>query len=163
MDLLGYRHDRQVGMIRRYYEPAGGTPPARPVDTARKGRPTLTTDRLPMTPNARSHPRFPAILAAALLGLLALTGCVYVAPIAQGNLLKQDDVDQVEVGMTKNQVRFLLGTPMVDDPFHQDRWDYVYYLKIGRRDAAFKRWISIHFAEERVAEIVADQVLSSDL
>ena len=95
---------------------------------------------------------------------LALTaGCVYVAPISQGNVLDQEDIDQVEVSMTKSQVRFLLGTPMVDDPFHANRWDYVYYLKIGRQDASFKRWVSIFFENEQVSRIVTDQTLSPDL
>ena len=65
-------------------------------------------------------------------------GCVYRANIAQGNLIKQEDLDQAEVGMTRNQIRFLLGTPMIDDPFHKNRWDYVYYLKLGRNDASAK-------------------------
>src|SRR5512141_2216445 len=56
--------------------------------------------------------------------LLALSaGCVYRPNIQQGNLLKLDDVNQVTVGMTRSQVRYLLGTPMVADPFQPDRWD----------------------------------------
>ena len=98
-----------------------------------------------------------------LAGLVGLAGCVYQAPISQGNLLKQDDVEQVEVGMTRSQVRFLLGTPMIDDPFHEDRWDYVYYLKVGRRDATFKRWLSIIFEGDRVAEIIDGQELNPRL
>ena len=83
--------------------------------------------------------------------------------MSQGNLLNQEDVDQVEVGMTRPQVRFLLGTPMIDDPFHKNRWDYIYYLKIGRDDATFKRWVSITFAEDRVVEIQEDQELGPNL
>ena len=98
-----------------------------------------------------------------VLALSALSGCVFQPAMSQGNLLKQEDVDQVEVGMTRPQVRFLLGTPMIDDPFHKDRWDYVYYLKIGRKDATFKRWISITFAEDRVTQIQEDQELGPDL
>lgn len=98
-----------------------------------------------------------------LLALSALSGCVYQPPMSQGNLLKQEDLDQVEVGMTHSQVRFLLGTPMIDDPFHKDRWDYVYFLKIGRRDASFKRWVSIQFTDGRVSEITEDQELGPDL
>jgi outer membrane protein assembly factor BamE len=90
-------------------------------------------------------------------------GCVYVAPISQGNVLDQEDIDQLETGMTRSQVRFLLGTPMIDDPFHADRWDYVYYLKVGRRDASFKRWISVVFENDRVSRIVSDQTLSPGL
>ena len=98
-----------------------------------------------------------------LLALSTAAGCVYQANLSQGNLLKQEDLDQVEVGMTRNQVRFLLGTPMIDDPFHHDRWDYVYFLRIGRNDATFKRWVSIHFAENQVSEIVDGQELNPNL
>ncbi|MDH3988245.1 MAG: outer membrane protein assembly factor BamE [Gammaproteobacteria bacterium] len=91
------------------------------------------------------------------------SGCVYQAALSQGNLLDQEDIDQVEVGMTRGQVRFLLGTPMIDDPFHQNRWDYVYFLRIGRDKATFKRWISVYFEGENVTEIVRDQELREDL
>ncbi len=95
--------------------------------------------------------------------LALASGCVYRASISQGNLIKQEDLDQVEVGMTKSQVRFLLGTPMIDDPFNRNRWDYVYYLKIRRDDAGQKRWVSVYFADEHVSEIRKDQELSPDL
>jgi len=98
-----------------------------------------------------------------IASLLLASGCVYRASISQGNLIDQDDLDQVEVGMTRNQVRFLLGTPMVDDPFHASRWDYVYFLKIGRNDATFKRWVSIIFKDDLVNEIRKDQELDPDL
>ena len=98
-----------------------------------------------------------------LLILSLAGGCVYQANLSQGNLLKQEDLDQVEVGMTRRQVRFLLGTPMIDDPFHEGRWDYVYYLKLGRDDATFKRWISIYFDGEKVSEIVDGQQLNPNL
>jgi len=91
------------------------------------------------------------------------SGCVYRANISQGNLIKQEDLDQAEVGMTRNQIRFLLGTPMIDDPFHQERWDYVYYLKMGRQDASFKRWVSILFVDDKVTEIRKEQELAPDI
>jgi len=98
-----------------------------------------------------------------LTALLLVSGCVYQASLSQGNLLEQEDVDQVTVGMTRGQIRFLLGTPMIDDPFHENRWDYVYYLRIGRNKAIFKRWISIYFVDENVSEIISDQELRPDL
>ena len=103
------------------------------------------------------------IIAIILVSLTASTGCVYRQSIAQGNLIEQEDLDQVEIGMTRNQIRFLLGTPMIDDPFHKDRWDYVYYLKVGREDATFKRWISIFFENDLVSEIHKDQELAPTL
>lgn len=99
-----------------------------------------------------------------LMITLALTSaCVYRASISQGNLVKQEDLDQVEIGMTRNQVRFLLGTPMIDDPFHDDRWDYIYYLKVGRNDAGFKRWVSVLFENDAVSEILKEQELDPNL
>ncbi len=103
------------------------------------------------------------IIAIILASFAASSGCVYRLNIAQGNLIEQEDLDQVEVGMTRNQVRFLLGTPMIDDPFHKDRWDYVYFLKIGRKDATFKRWVSIVFDDNVVSEIRRDQELAPGL
>ena len=52
---------------------------------------------------------------------------------------------------------------MVADPFHHERWDYVYYLKIGRRDAVAKRWVSIFFDDDVVGEIRRDQELAPGL
>lgn len=103
------------------------------------------------------------ILIVSLLMLALASGCVYRQTISQGNLIKQEDLDQVEVGMTRNQIRFLLGTPMVDDPFHANRWDYVYYLKVGRKDAVAQRWVSIFFADDKVSEIRDGQELSPDI
>jgi outer membrane protein assembly factor BamE len=103
------------------------------------------------------------LLFLSFLMLALASGCVYRAAVSQGNLIKQEDLDQTEIGMTKSQVRFLLGTPMIDDPFTRNRWDYVYYLKVGRKDAGQKRWVSIYFIDEEVTEIRSDQDLSSDL
>jgi len=98
-----------------------------------------------------------------LLATVLTSGCVYQAALSQGNLLDQEDVDQVEVGMTRSQVRFLLGTPMIADPFHENRWDYVYFLRIGREKATAKRWISVFFEGDSVSEVVRDRELRADL
>ena len=102
-------------------------------------------------------------LAVALTVLAGSSGCVYRPNISQGNIVEEEDLDQVKVGMTRNQVRFLLGTPMVADPFHQDRWDYVYYVKIGRNDASAKRWVTILFDGETVEDIQRNRELAENL
>ncbi|MFQ5609716.1 MAG: outer membrane protein assembly factor BamE [Woeseiaceae bacterium] len=102
-------------------------------------------------------------LVLAILVLVIASGCVYRANISQGNLVKQEDLDQLEVGMTRSQVRFLLGTPMIDDPFHADRWDYVYYVTVGRQDAGFKRWVSVVFEDDKVIELHKDLELNPNL
>jgi len=72
---------------------------------------------------------------------LGAAGCVYRPNIQQGNLLKTEDIDQVTVGMTRSQVRYLLGTPMLANPFDPQRWDYIYTLQRGRE----KQWDRAHF------------------
>lgn len=96
-----------------------------------------------------------------LISLVALviTGCVYRINIQQGNLLDDDDVAQVEVGMTRSQVQFLLGTPMVADTFHRDRWDYAYYSRRGRSDDVVQRWVIVYFDNDRVTRIERDLTL----
>jgi len=104
------------------------------------------------------------LILALIFSTLAFTsGCVYRSNISQGNLIEQEDLDQVEVGMTRIQIRFLLGTPLIDDPFHAARWDYIYYINIGRRDAIFKRWVTIVFEDDLVTEVTRDQELNPNL
>lgn len=68
---------------------------------------------------------------------LSITGCsidqlrVYKINVQQGNALEQKDVQRIKTGMNKRQVEFLLGSPMLIDPFREDRWDYVFYFKPG--------------------------------
>jgi outer membrane protein assembly factor BamE len=94
-----------------------------------------------------------------VLTALALTACVYRIDIQQGNLLDDEDIVQIEVGMTRSQVQFLLGTPMVADSFHRDRWDYAYYFRRGRSPDLIQRWVVVHFENDRVTRIDRDLAL----
>lgn len=87
---------------------------------------------------------------------LVLTACVYRIDIQQGNLLDEDVIDQVELGMTRSQVQFLLGTPMISDSFHQDRWDYTYYFRRGRSRQIDQRWFIVFFQDDEVVRIDRD-------
>ena len=100
-----------------------------------------------------------------IIALISLTmgACVFQPCVQQGNYIEQEKVEQIEIGMTKNQIRFLLGTPMIDDPFNENRWDYVYFLKIGRNQAISKTWVSIIFDENTVSQIIKDRDLSPNL
>ncbi len=99
--------------------------------------------------------RVPSIV----LAVLALSACVYRIDIQQGNLLDDEDIVQIEVGMTRSQVQFLLGTPMVADSFHRDRWDYAYYFRRGRSPDLIQRWVVVHFENDRVTRIDRDLAL----
>jgi outer membrane protein assembly factor BamE len=88
------------------------------------------------------------------LGLVAtttlLSGCVYRMNIQQGNYLEGRSVDQLTVGMTRSQVRYLLGTPMVPESFDKERWDYLYYFKRGRLRRPEERHLIVWFKEDKV-------------
>ena len=105
----------------------------------------------------------PRLLAFAALGLLfGLTGCVYRMDIQQGNYLEGKTVSQLQVGMTRSQVRYLLGTPMVPDIFNKDRWDYLYYFKTGHLERPERRHLIVLFKEDKVASFQKDNVPNSD-
>ncbi|MDY0249934.1 MAG: outer membrane protein assembly factor BamE [Pseudomonas sp.] len=67
--------------------------------------------------------------------LTVLVGCsfpgVHKIDIQQGNVITQDMIDQLRPGMTTRQVRFIMGTPLITDTFHSDRWDYLYSIQIA--------------------------------
>ena len=91
-----------------------------------------------------------------LAALVMISGCVYRVDVQQGNLLEATDIEAVKPGMTRSQVRFLLGTPVVTDPFRKDRWDYIYYFKKGRQRAIDRRWLVVYFDGDRVREVRRD-------
>jgi len=84
---------------------------------------------------------------------LSASGCVYRINIQQGNFLDQGAVDTVKEGMTRSQVRYLLGTPMVADSFDKERWDYIYYLKKGRSRHVDSRRVTVYFEGDKVAKL----------
>ena len=97
-----------------------------------------------------------------IAGLLISAGCSsvrnftlrpYRINIQQGNYLEEREVDEILPGMTRSQVRFLLGTPMVTDLFDPNRWDYVYYLKIGRSGDIYRRHFVITFEGDLAVNI----------
>lgn len=104
-----------------------------------------------------------------LLVLLAFTACSYVPripgvtpykmEIQQGNFVSQEMVAQLKPGMTKEQVRFILGTPMVSDIFHPERWDYVYWREStdGKRE---QRKLTVLFDKGQLARLDGDVVPS---
>ena len=91
-------------------------------------------------------------VAAIALGLAA-GGCVYRVNIPQGNYLEAKMLEQVQIGMTRSQVRYVLGTPMISDPFHPDQWDYLYYFKDGKSRVVDTRLVVVYFVDEKVTRI----------
>lgn len=101
---------------------------------------------------------------------LLLAGCasegtsklpgVYRIDIQQGNVVEQDMLDQLEPGMDKNQVRFILGTPIIVDPFHQDRWEYIYTYSEGGKQREQRR-ITVFFENNRLQAVGGDVMVGT--
>ena len=100
--------------------------------------------------------------------LLCLSGCategdrklpgVYRIDIQQGNVIEQEMLDKLRPGMDKNQVRFIMGTPVIADPFHTDRWDYIYTYSEGGSQRQ-QRHISIFFKDDKLDYVKGDVVI----
>ena len=94
---------------------------------------------------------------------LALAGCsiVYKLPTRQGNVLEQKQLDKLQVGMTKDQVRYLLGTPIAADPFRPERWDYFGYYKSPRGEIT-SRTVTLLFDGDKLKDMEGIQVARDD-
>lgn len=97
------------------------------------------------------------IIAVYTLALL-LCGCsiselpfVYHPDIQQGTVITREMVARLEPGMTREQVRFVLGSPLLDTPFHQDRWNYVYRLEPGDGGPVKSYQLTVFFRDDRLA------------
>lgn len=115
----------------------------------------------------------PLVASIVLAGLL-LAGCStpprlvteYKIDIQQGNVLSQEAVAQLKPGQTRDQVRFILGTPLIADVFHQQRWDYVYRFKSGATGQVESRRLSVYFDQNGLLQRVdgdTDVALTEDL
>jgi outer membrane protein assembly factor BamE len=90
-------------------------------------------------------------------GLLLPTLSPYKMDIQQGNVVTQDMVQKLQPGMSRAQVRFLLGTPLIVDAFRADRWDYVYLYKKGDQPAEQRRLIVL-FKDDKLLRVEGDQM-----
>lgn len=89
--------------------------------------------------------------------ILQLSGCgiIHKLNTNQGNVVTPEMVDKLKVDMDKNQVLFVLGTPLIEDPFHADRWDYVFNFKPYEGERNLNR-VTIYFKDNKVVRIDKD-------
>ncbi len=86
---------------------------------------------------------------------------VHKITVQQGNVITQEMIDSLKPGMTRAQVAFVMGEPVVRNTFDQDRWDYIYTLEVpGILDRDLR--ISLHFEEDKLAYFTGDYVPSSE-
>ena len=81
----------------------------------------------------------------------------YKIDIQQGNVVKQEDVAKLKPGMTKAEVKTILGTPLLNDPFHLERWDYVFRFRKGNI-VTEERQLTVFFADDKLSRVEGDVV-----
>ncbi len=107
------------------------------------------------------HPLLAALAASLLAGCSAAGSLAekvnpYRIDIRQGNYVDQAMVAQLRRGMSRDQVRFVLGSPLIVDIFHRDRWDYVYRFAPGNRGEPEQRVISVYFQDNALDRVEGD-------
>lgn len=85
------------------------------------------------------------------LFVLFSSACAYKTPVQQGNVLIQDDINQIKPNMSKRQIAIILGTPAIADPFNQDRWDYVNTFKIKGKIDEIKH-LTLYFENNKLVK-----------
>lgn len=105
-----------------------------------------------------------------LVTLLMLSACslpvFFRVPVVQGNVVTAKNVNKLEIGMTKRQVEYVMGTPLVDSSFEKDRWDYVFYYRDPRAHVRQSE-LNLFFVNDKLSSIEGDdeyttQIMSGD-
>lgn len=109
-------------------------------------------------------PRMRKRLISLLISTLVVSGCglVYKQPIYQGSLIEASAVEQLQPGMSKQQVQTLLGTPSIADPFHNQRWDYTSSKRTGRSGQTEVRNLTLYFENDTLTEWDGDYFAEQD-
>lgn len=98
-----------------------------------------------------------------LLSLLFLSACtVHKIDIQQGNVITQEMFEKLKIGMEKNRVENTLGTPLISDPFHRERWDYVYFYKAGDTDERQSAHLTVYFENDLLSKIDVQSALPKE-
>lgn len=104
------------------------------------------------------------LLLSILILTMALSGClsVYRVEVQQGNVVTQEMIDKLKPGMTRSQVRFVLGTPLITDVFHPDRWDYYYYSRPSNEKTGQTRRLTVIFKDDSLLSVHSEKPLNPE-
>ena len=95
-----------------------------------------------------------------LFVILLTASCVYRPDLQQGNLLNIENIDRIQIDMTKSQIKYLLGGPVVGTPYKENRWDYIYLYRprmdTGSNENSQRYWLIVYFENEKVVRIEKD-------
>lgn len=95
------------------------------------------------------------VVVMALASVSACSSWIYRIDIPQGNFLEQKDIDKLRIAMTKEQVKYVLGSPVASNAFDDDTWHYFYALKSGRGND-FEKQLIVEFKDDKLADIKGD-------
>ncbi len=106
--------------------------------------------------------RIPCVILVLLIVLSS--GCIrtYKIDVQQGNVVTAGQLQQLKPGMSKREVRYVLGTPLIVDPFRDDRWDYFYSFKAGSSTRPERRRITVVFDNDALKHIQGDVVANAE-
>lgn len=104
------------------------------------------------------------IIIAMIFTTAACKNWIYRIDVPQGNYLDERDVKKLRISMSKEQVIFVLGNPVVEDSFNKDTWYYIYEMKRGmsKRGEDFKKDLILSFVDGKLVKVVGDFELSED-
>lgn len=89
-----------------------------------------------------------------LIATLITSACsIHKVDVQQGNAITKEQIEKLRIGMVKKQVNHLLGTPLIDDPFHQGRWDYYYKFISGDTEEIQSSYVTLYFDGDRLSKI----------
>jgi outer membrane protein assembly factor BamE len=89
-----------------------------------------------------------------LITALASSACsIHRVDVQQGNAITKEQIGKLRIGMAKKQVSQIMGTPLIDDPFHQGRWDYYYKFIAGDSDETQSSYVTLYFDGDRLSKI----------
>lgn len=91
-----------------------------------------------------------------------LMSCAYKPDVQQGNTFNEKQLSQLKIGMTPQQVVFIMGTALLKDAFHKNRWDYIYTIRKGRSKAE-RRLLTLYFKNDKLSKIDDEQVKKTTL
>ena len=93
------------------------------------------------------------LIAILLITLVILSACAHKIDVQQGNVLTKEMLAKLSVGMNELQVMSVMGSPMVIDPFHKDRWDYVYSMKLGDSGKSQYSYVTLLFKDRILTSV----------
>lgn len=108
------------------------------------------------------HTTYKLLLVLSIAMVTGGCGILYKQPIYQGNLLEKSSVDQLQTGMSKQQVNLLLGSPSIEDPFHHDRWDYASTQRTNRVGTVEKKNLTLWFENDALVKWEGDYFPEQD-